>query len=251
MSDGRARTVAASRCSPRSRCSSPTSACSTTSRSAPRSAGVRRPERASGALRWLDAVGVGDLASPRPTELSGGQAQRVAVARALAADPDVLLLDEPMSALDVAVAPALRQPLRDVLADRTCVVATHDVLDALLLADRVAVVEGGRVVEQGPTRDVLARPRTAFAARIAGLNLVVGTVARRSAGARRRHQRAGLARAVADPRRLGDAGRRGLPADTRSRSTATRPTAPAQRLRRRGHPGRAARRPVPGRGPSC
>ena len=75
----------------------------------------------------------------------------------------------------VDVAPALRHRLREVLADQTTVVATHDVLDALLLADRVAVVEDGRVVEQRPTADVLARPRSAFAARIAGLNLVRGT----------------------------------------------------------------------------
>ncbi len=141
----------------------------------PRSAGVRRGEARTSALRWLEAVGLADRAATRATELSGGQAQRVAVARALAADPDVLLLDEPLAALDVDVAPALRHRLREVLADRTAVIATHDVLDALLLADRVAVVEGGRVVEQGPTGEVLARPRSAFAARIAGLNLVRGT----------------------------------------------------------------------------
>jgi molybdate transport system ATP-binding protein len=97
------------------------------------------------------------------------------VARALAAAPDLLLLDEPLAALDVDVAPALRHRLREVLADQTAVIATHDVLDALLLADRVAVVEDGRVVEEGPTGEVLARPRSAFAARIAGLNLVRGT----------------------------------------------------------------------------
>jgi molybdate transport system ATP-binding protein len=141
----------------------------------PRSLGVRRTEARSAALRWLEAVGLTEVAGRRATELSGGQAQRVAVARALAADPEVVLLDEPLAALDVDVAPALRQRLREVLADRTAVVATHDVLDALLLADRVAVVEGGRVVEQGTTAEVLSRPRSAFAARIAGLNLVRGT----------------------------------------------------------------------------
>ncbi len=109
------------------------------------------------------------LADRRPGRLSGGQAQRVAVARALAADPRLLLLDEPMAALDVAVAPALRQVLRRVLAGRPAVIVTHDVLDALLLADRVVVVQDGRaVVEDGPTAQVLARPRSAFAARIAG-----------------------------------------------------------------------------------
>lgn len=141
----------------------------------PRSHGVARGPARTQARGWLEEVGVGDLADRRPGQLSGGQAQRVAVARALAANPRVLLLDEPMAALDVAVLPALRQVLRRVLAERTAIVVTHDPLDALLLADRVAVMEHGRVVEHGPSRDVLARPRSAFAARLAGLNLVRGT----------------------------------------------------------------------------
>ena len=140
----------------------------------PRSRGVRRREARELARSWLVEVGVGDLADRPPGELSGGQAQRVAVARALAADPRLLLLDEPMAALDVAVRPALRQSLRRMLADRTVVLVTHDVLDALLLADRVVVVDAGRVVEAGPTTEVLTRPRSAFTARIAGLNMVRG-----------------------------------------------------------------------------
>ena len=141
----------------------------------PRSRGTSRSTARADARRWLDEVGVGDLAHRRPRQLSGGQAQRVAVARALAADPRVLLLDEPMAALDVAVQPALRQMLRRVLADRTAIVVTHDPLDALLLADRVVVLESGRVAEEGPSKDVLGRPRSAFAGRLAGLNLVRGT----------------------------------------------------------------------------
>jgi molybdate transport system ATP-binding protein len=141
----------------------------------PRSRGTGRRRAHELARHWLDEVGVGELAERRPGRVSGGQAQRVALARALAADPRVLLLDEPMAALDVAVLPALRQTLRRVLADRTVVLVTHDVLDALLLADRVVVLDGGRIVEAGPTADVLERPRSAFAARIAGLNLVSGT----------------------------------------------------------------------------
>ncbi|MEO9321877.1 ATP-binding cassette domain-containing protein [Nocardioides sp. C4-1] len=140
----------------------------------PRSAGVGRAAARRRAQELLDEVGIGELGDRRPRQVSGGQAQRAAVARALAADPDLLLLDEPMAALDIAVAPALRQTLRRVLAERTCVVVTHDVLDALLLADRVLVLDGGRVVEAGASRDVLTRPRSAFAARLAGLNLVVG-----------------------------------------------------------------------------
>ncbi len=96
------------------------------------------------------------------------------MARALAAEPEVLLLDEPMAALDVDVAPAVRHVLRTTLADRTVLLVTHDPLDALLLADRVVVMEHGRVVEDGSSQEVLTRPRSSFAARIAGLNLVPG-----------------------------------------------------------------------------
>jgi molybdate transport system ATP-binding protein len=141
----------------------------------PRSTGTPRATARQDAQRWLDEVGVGDLAGRRPAQLSGGQAQRVAVARALAAEPALLLLDEPLAALDVAVLPALRQTLRRVLADRTAIVVTHDPLDALLLADRVVVLSDGRVVEEGTSADVLSRPRSPFAARLAGLNLVAGT----------------------------------------------------------------------------
>lgn len=142
---------------------------------APRSKGARRVEASATARHWLAQVGVPELADRMPAQVSGGQAQRVAVARALAADPRLLLLDEPMAALDVAVTPALRQMLRRVLADRSVLLVTHDPLDALLLADTVVVLEGGRVVERGPAADVLARPRSAFAARVAGLNMLRGT----------------------------------------------------------------------------
>lgn len=140
----------------------------------PRSTGASRRQSRDVARHWLTEVEATDLADRRPMQLSGGQAQRVAVARALAADPQVLLLDEPMAALDVTVVPAMRQMLRRVLADRTAVIVTHDPLDALLLADRVVVMEAGRVAEAGPTAEVFARPRSAFGAQIAGLNLVRG-----------------------------------------------------------------------------
>jgi molybdate transport system ATP-binding protein len=140
----------------------------------PRSAGCPRSQARGAAQEWLDQVGVGELSGRRPAQLSGGQAQRVAVARALAAEPALLLLDEPMAALDVAVLPALRQTLRRVLAGRSAVLVTHDPLDALLLADRVVVLSEGRVVEEGITTEVLSRPRSPFAARLAGLNLVMG-----------------------------------------------------------------------------
>lgn len=145
---------------------------------APRSAGMSRRAAHTEALRWLDAVDAVAFADRKPHRLSGGQAERVAIARALAADPQLLLLDEPMAALDVAAAPAIRSLLRRILREdrRTALVVTHDPLDALALADRVVVVESGRVVEHGAVRDVLTRPRSAFAAQIAGMNLIAGTV---------------------------------------------------------------------------
>lgn len=145
---------------------------------APRSAGVGRRAAHAEALRRLDAVDALEFADRRPHRLSGGQAQRVAIARALAADPQLLMLDEPMAALDVTAAPAIRSLLRRILRehDRTALIVTHDPLDALALADRVVVIDGGRVVEEGAVRDVLTRPRSAFAARIAGMNLIAGTL---------------------------------------------------------------------------
>lgn len=140
----------------------------------PRSVGRPRAQAHAIARERLAAVDALALADRPPSALSGGQAQRVAVARALATDPQVMLLDEPMAALDVTAVPAMRQVLRVALTDRTAILVTHDVLDALLLADRVAVIEAGRVVEHGPTSEILTRPRSAFGARLAGLNLVRG-----------------------------------------------------------------------------
>lgn len=145
---------------------------------APRCRGHRRSEARATAQRWLQAVGAEALADRRPAQLSGGQAQRVAVARALAAEPHVLLLDEPMSALDVTAAPALRRLLRDILrgGDRTAIIVTHDLLDALAIADEVVIFDEGHIVESGPVRQVLASPRSGFAARIAGVNLISGVI---------------------------------------------------------------------------
>jgi molybdate transport system ATP-binding protein len=142
----------------------------------PRSHGASRRQAHARSLGWLTAVDAIDFADRRPAQLSGGQAQRVAIARALAADPALLLLDEPLASLDVAVAPGLRQLLRRVLRDaaRTALLVTHDILDALALADRVIVLDSGRIVEEGPTRIVLTQPRSEFAARVAGVNLLSG-----------------------------------------------------------------------------
>ncbi|WP_283609249.1 ATP-binding cassette domain-containing protein, partial [Mycolicibacterium poriferae] len=146
----------------------------------PRCAGLSRSAARAVADRWLAAVEATDLAERKPAQLSGGQAQRVALARALAAEPQLLLLDEPLSALDVTAAPAMRRLLRTMLREkrRTAIIVTHDLLDALAVADDVAVIEGGRVVEHGPARKVLTTPRSDFAARIAGINLIAGRIAR-------------------------------------------------------------------------
>jgi molybdate transport system ATP-binding protein len=140
----------------------------------PRSAGQSRRQSRATAAHWLEEVDALDLADRKPAQLSGGQAQRIAVARALASAPALLLLDEPLAALDVGVAQDVRRMLRRVLAGRTVIFVTHDILDAFTLADRVLVVHNGTIVEQGPTRDVLRRPRTGFTAELAGLNLLTG-----------------------------------------------------------------------------
>jgi molybdate transport system ATP-binding protein len=146
---------------------------------APRSGHAKRPRREARATaaHWLDQVDAAGFADRMPRQLSGGQAQRVALARALAADPDVLMLDEPLAGLDVSTATAMRKLLRHTLSrdGRSAVLITHDVLDVLTLADRVLVLEAGRVVETGSAASVLAAPRSHFGARFAGVNLVSGT----------------------------------------------------------------------------
>ncbi|MBC7304008.1 MAG: ABC transporter ATP-binding protein [Nocardia sp.] len=148
----------------------------------PRGRGVKSRAARVIADDWLTAVDATAFADRRPAALSGGQAQRVALARALAVDPDLLLLDEPMSALDVDVAPAMRTLLRRVLRDepgrdhpRCAILVTHDIIDAITLADRLVVLEAGRIVESGPVAEVMSHPRNPFAARVAGLNLLRGT----------------------------------------------------------------------------
>ncbi|MET3862102.1 molybdate transport system ATP-binding protein [Dietzia sp. 2505] len=142
----------------------------------PRARGVRRRSALDRARAELEAVGCAGLADRRPHELSGGQAQRVALARALAVDPELVLLDEPLAALDVEVAPGIRRLLADRLTGRTVVMVTHDPMDLWALADDVVVVAGGRVVQSGTVETVLSRPGSDFAARLAGVSLVEGTV---------------------------------------------------------------------------
>ncbi|MFG6403772.1 ABC transporter ATP-binding protein [Microbacterium sp. P04] len=139
-----------------------------------RAGGVHRAAARAQADGWLERVGLPGAGGRFPAELSGGEQQRVAVARALAAGPRVILLDEPLVALDPETAGGIRAMLRAELADRTVVAVTHDAVDAVALADRLIVVEAGRVTQHGPVRTVLKRPATRFVASIAGLNRVDG-----------------------------------------------------------------------------
>ncbi|MEV4689294.1 sulfate/molybdate ABC transporter ATP-binding protein [Microbacterium sp. LWH3-1.2] len=138
--------------------------------------GATKAAAADGAGDWLRRVGLEGLGGRRPAQLSGGQQQRVALARALATAPAALLLDEPLTSLDTETAGDVRALLHQQLAatGTTAVVATHDAVDAVALASRLVVLEGGRVTQSGPVREVLASPATRFAAAVAGLNRVEG-----------------------------------------------------------------------------
>ena len=141
-----------------------------------RARGVGKVAARQAAGGWLARVGLGDRAGHRPHELSGGQAQRVALARALATDPLLLLLDEPLSALDVATRGEVRRDLRKYLDgfEGMRVLVTHDPVDAFALADRVVVLEAGRVVQTGTLGDVTAHPRSRYVAELVGINLLRG-----------------------------------------------------------------------------
>jgi len=142
----------------------------------PRSRGVPKAQARALAAALLDRMGLADRAGAKPRRLSGGQAQRVALARALATGPRLLLLDEPLAALDAGARLEVRAELRRHLAgfEAVAVLVTHDPLDAMVLADRLIVVEHGRVVQQGSPAEIARRPRTDYVARLVGLNLYQG-----------------------------------------------------------------------------
>ncbi|MEX0666155.1 MAG: ABC transporter ATP-binding protein [Acidimicrobiia bacterium] len=142
-----------------------------------RSRGVRPRDARRRAAEWLEQLGIVDLASARPRTLSGGQAQRVALARALATEPRLLLLDEPLTALDVSTRPEIRRELARHLEtfDGGALVVTHDPVEAMALADRIVVLEDGRVTQEGTPTEVREQPRTRYVADVAGLNLYRGT----------------------------------------------------------------------------
>ncbi|MFD5917069.1 ABC transporter ATP-binding protein [Kitasatospora sp. NPDC058201] len=142
----------------------------------PRCQGRPKREARAEAAGWLDRMGLAEHAEARPGRLSGGQKQRVALARALAVRPRLLLLDEPLAALDARTRLDVRAQLRRHLAEfeAVAVLVTHDPLDAMVLADRLVVIEDGHEVQSGSPAEISRRPRTDYIARLVGLNLYQG-----------------------------------------------------------------------------
>lgn len=172
----------------------------------PRAGGAGKAQARSRAREELAAVGCEDLAARGPGELSGGQAQRVAIARALATDPEIVLLDEPLAGLDVTAAAEVRHHLSRRLRGRTALLVTHEVLDIWTIADRIAAIDQGKVVQTGG-RDQLRRPSSSFLADLGGTNLFTGTAG--SAGELRLESGLQL-RGLADPDQPPEPGRSAL-----------------------------------------
>jgi molybdate transport system ATP-binding protein len=142
-----------------------------------RATGTDKKAAREKASQTLARLGLGDLASARPGSMSGGQQQRVAMARALVTDPKLLLLDEPLAALDASTKTDVRRLLREVLRRSSAanILVTHDLLDAVALGDRMVVIQDGEVAQTGTPAEVTARPRSRYVADLVGVNLLRGT----------------------------------------------------------------------------
>ena len=141
-----------------------------------RNKGSSKESATAGASEWLERLGISPLAGQRANDLSGGEAQRVALARALCTSPDLLLLDEPMSALDATTRVKVRRELADALQafPGPRLLITHDPTEAFLLADHIYVMEEGQISQSGSAEEIRLRPRTSYAADLAGANLFRG-----------------------------------------------------------------------------
>jgi molybdate transport system ATP-binding protein len=141
--------------------------------------GLRAGDIAPRVAIALERLGVAGLAGRRPHELSGGQQQRVAIARAIVLEPSLLLLDEPLSALDVQTRRTTRVELRRLLSELPCttVYVTHSPAEALAFGDHIAVLEAGRVSQQGSRENLMRHPRSRYVAEFLGVNFFRGTLA--------------------------------------------------------------------------
>ena len=216
-----------------------------------------RSQRRARAVELLGRFGAAELADASPRRLSGGERQRVALARALSREPQLILLDEPLAALDSRTAAAAARELAATLAasDSPAVLVTHDFAEAALLADRIAVIDRGRIVQQGPAAELSARPGSAFVADFTGATVLFGR-ARRSAtgtttiqldgGGDRRQLRAGRGRSRGRGLPLGDHARAGGHVGARLGSQPARRQGRLGDRGRQPRPGRPARRPAAG-----
>lgn len=142
----------------------------------PKYAGHIESDAQSQIQTWIARLQLTTLIARKPAQLSGGEAQRVAIARALVAHPNLLILDEPLASIDASARPPLRRILTDVLHTFAgpAIVITHDPTEAFLMADRIIIMENGAITHDGSPTDIRLTPRTAYAADLAGVNLLAG-----------------------------------------------------------------------------